>query len=41
MNLLNVAEIIGTFLNWIYKILNALGITAFNDSLTNAMGELL
>ena len=40
MNMLEVAKIIRSFLNWMYKLFNALGITAFNDTLSNAMGEL-
>ncbi len=40
MNLLEVAEIIRTFLGWMFKIFNALGITAFNEPLSNAMDKL-
>lgn len=40
MNMLEVAEVIRTFFGWILKVLNALGITAFNEPLSNAMGKL-
>ncbi len=40
MELLNVTKIIYEFLNWIYKLVNALGITVFNEQLTNMMAEL-
>lgn len=40
MELLAVTKIIHAFLGWVYKILNALGITALNEQLTDMMAEL-
>lgn len=40
MELLAVTKIVHAFLGWIYKLVNALGITAFNEQLTDMMAEL-
>ncbi len=40
MNMLEVAEVIKAFLGWVMQILNALGITSFNEQLSNAMDKL-
>lgn len=40
MTLLDVAKIIKAFLGWAKQILNALGITAFDEAFSNAMAEL-
>lgn len=40
MTLLDVAKIIKQFLIWVQQILNALGITAFDEAFSNAIAEL-
>lgn len=40
MELLEVTKIVHAFFGWILQILNALGITAFNETLSNAMDKL-
>lgn len=40
MEMIEITKIVHAFLGWMLTILNALGITAFNESLSNAMGKL-
>ncbi len=40
MKLLGVTKIISFFLNLIYKAFNALGITSFNEKITDILAEL-
>ncbi len=36
----DIVKIVYTFLGWLLKVLNALGIDAFNESISNAMDQL-
>lgn len=40
MEMIEITKIVQSFLGWILSILNALGITAFNETLSDAMGKL-